>query len=270
MFLPRLRARVRLARLARRLRRRYGRNLSFEIHPNDLMYLWYLRDSVARARATYFSSGDRNTREFEVILEGLGRTLGPELSLLDFACGYGRVTRFLVAELGRDRVTVSDVEPAAVDFVVAALGASGFDPTRRAEDLDHEGRYDVILVASLFSHLPRREWEAWLAKLFGLLTERGVLVFSTQGTSLRVRNARRRGAGRGAHGHARLLLPAVQRDGGPARRGRLWPDLRRTTERSPPWSNRIRWAASWGSTRGRCGGGRTSTSSSGADLPGHR
>ena len=148
------------------------------------MYLWYLRDSVARARATYFSSGDRNTRELEAILEGLGRTLGPHLSLLDFACGYGRVTRFLVTRLGRDRVTASDIEPAAVDFVAAALGVSGFYSTRRAEDLAHEGRYDVILAASLFSHLPRREWEAWLAKLSGLLTERGVLAFSTQGVSL--------------------------------------------------------------------------------------
>lgn len=179
-----LRTWVRLVRLERNLRRRYGRSVSFEIHPDDLMYQWYLRDNVARARTVYLSSGDRNTREFEGILKGLGRTLGPHLSLLDFACGYGRLTRLLVPRLGSDRVTVSDVEPAAVDFVAAAFGVSGFYSVSRADDLDHEGSYDVILVASLFSHLPSREWEAWLTKLYGLLAERGVLVFSTQGISL--------------------------------------------------------------------------------------
>jgi len=148
------------------------------------MYLWYLRGDEARARRTYLSSGDRNIRELEQILDGLGRTLGPHLSLLDFACGHGRLTRFLVSRLGRDRVTVSDIDPVAVDFVTAAFGVSGFYSVGRAGDLDHEGSYDVILVASLFSHLPRGEWEAWLTKLHGLLAERGVLIFSTQGPSL--------------------------------------------------------------------------------------
>src|SRR6185436_4705382 len=40
-------------------------------------------------------------------------------------------------------------------------------------------RFDVIFAASLFTHLPRETFGAWLHRLRSLLTPRGVLIFTT-------------------------------------------------------------------------------------------
>ncbi|MBO1346566.1 MAG: hypothetical protein EBE86_003795 [Hormoscilla sp. GUM202] len=40
-----------------------------------------------------------------------------ESAFLDFACGYGRFTRFLVQEMSPDRILVSDIYSEAARFV---------------------------------------------------------------------------------------------------------------------------------------------------------
>ena len=43
------------------------------------------------------------------------------------------------------------------------------------------GRYDLVFVLSLFSHLPRATWSAWLRRLWDAVAPGGVLVFTTHG-----------------------------------------------------------------------------------------
>ena len=74
-------------------------------------------------------------------------------SILDFACGCGRVTRWMVTTCGAGRVSASDIDPHAVDFVHKTFGVSGFTSTANARDLPRAGPCDAILVVSLFSHL---------------------------------------------------------------------------------------------------------------------
>lgn len=105
-------------------------------------------------------------------------------ALLDFACGYGRVTRFLASGLSPDRVWAADIYTDGVRFVHEQFGVHGvpsvLEPTRFTIDR----RFDCIVVASLFSHLPERTFCGWLQTLYGLLSERGVLVFSVQDESV--------------------------------------------------------------------------------------
>ena len=54
---------------------------------------------------------------------------------------------------------------------------SAIDPL----DLRHEDRYDLILIVSLFSHLPIAAWGPWLERLGRLLEPGGALAFSTLG-----------------------------------------------------------------------------------------
>jgi SAM-dependent methyltransferase len=107
-----------------------------------------------------------------------------DVDVLDFACGYGRLLRFLSLSIDPRRIFASDLQTDAVDFVRGAFGvetlASHADPLR----FDPGRRFDFIWVASLFSHLPEPLFRAWLERLVALLTPRGVLCFSVRDASL--------------------------------------------------------------------------------------
>jgi SAM-dependent methyltransferase len=138
------------------------------------------------------SEGDRDRALFQYFRSGasIAASLGQALRwrfgdppridrLLDFASGYGRVTRFLVREVPAERVWVSDVYEGGVRFQEERLGVRGIVSAVRPEDFRCAERFDAILVTSLFTHLPAERFVAWLRVLLGLLTPRGLLAFST-------------------------------------------------------------------------------------------
>jgi SAM-dependent methyltransferase len=104
--------------------------------------------------------------------------------LLDFASGYGRVTRFLLAEVPAERVWVSDVYEEGVRFQQERFGVHGIVSAVAPEDFAAAGRFDAILVTSLFTHLPEERFVGWLARLLGLLAPGGLLGFSVHGEEL--------------------------------------------------------------------------------------
>jgi SAM-dependent methyltransferase len=105
-------------------------------------------------------------------------------NVLDFASGYGRITRFLVREIHRESLWVADVYEGGVRFQEERFGVHGVVSTVRPEDLDLGETFDAILVTSLFTHLPEERFLAWLRVLFGRLNPGGVLAFSTHDPSL--------------------------------------------------------------------------------------
>ncbi|MGE5234371.1 MAG: class I SAM-dependent methyltransferase [Acidobacteriota bacterium] len=106
-------------------------------------------------------------------------------AMLDFASGYGRVTRWLRRELAPERLWVSDIYAGAVDFQRRCFGVNAFESAVRPQDLAAPRRFDFIFVASLFTHLPRPSFEAWLSRLVDLLEPGGLLVFSVHDAELR-------------------------------------------------------------------------------------
>jgi SAM-dependent methyltransferase len=98
--------------------------------------------------------------------------------LLDFACGYGRSLRFTIQDFGGDRVWGSEILPDAVAYIGDELGAHAVMSTKRPEELEVEGGFDVIFVSSLFSHLPERTFTPWLRALYQRLSPAGLLIFS--------------------------------------------------------------------------------------------
>jgi len=156
--------------------------LDLAIDDRDEM-LGFLGDVFAgdrdRALFGYFRSGAS-------IADSLGQALrwrfgggfGETLRLLDFASGYGRVTRFLVREVPPERVWVADVYAGGVRFQEERFGVHGIVSTIRPEDFACAERFDAILVTSLFTHLPDERFVAWLRVLLGLLAPGGMLAFS--------------------------------------------------------------------------------------------
>jgi SAM-dependent methyltransferase len=109
--------------------------------------------------------------------------------LLDFASGYGRVTRFLLRHFqdgtARERLWISDIYADAVRFQEERFGVRGAVSTILPEDFACAERFDAILVTSLFTHLPEERFVGWLRRLLGLLRPGGMLVFSVHDESIR-------------------------------------------------------------------------------------
>jgi SAM-dependent methyltransferase len=105
-------------------------------------------------------------------------------SVLDFAGGFGRMTRFLVGKHEPVRVWVSDIKSSAVEFQQAQFGVRGFVSTLEPEELIVSEQFDLIFVASLFSHLPEATFGRWVRRLWDMLTPSGLLVFSANDTEL--------------------------------------------------------------------------------------
>jgi SAM-dependent methyltransferase len=162
-----------------------GRQLITKVHPDDEMYLFFTThpNHLNTPLKSYFMSGERMAQNLLDILLKVGKPIDEINSFLEFACGYGRFTRHLLGYLDPEKITVSDVYKNAVDFQKSTFGVEGFYSAFDPNELKLPADYDVIFVASLFSHLPEKTWRPWIAKLFNSLSENGLLIFSTHGPS---------------------------------------------------------------------------------------
>lgn len=156
-----------------------------KIHPRDEIFHFFTThpDHKTTPFKSYFTSGEGMLQRLQEILLETGISLEDVDSFLEFACGYGRFTRHLTMCLDPQKITVSDVYKKAIDFQKSAFGVEGFYSEINPDELDIPGEYEVIFIASLFSHLPKKTWRLWLKKLFNSLKENGVLIFSTHGPS---------------------------------------------------------------------------------------
>jgi SAM-dependent methyltransferase len=157
---------------------------SIDAEDEMLLYDLAMRDGDWDAGlASYFATG----RALASAVGQVARWRGPaDLRLLDFASGYGRVTRFLVREVPRARLCVSDVVRRAVEFQTATFGVRGLVSTTEPDAFACDERFELIFVTSLFTHLPARTFHGWLSRLVRLLAPRGVLAFSVHDASLLV------------------------------------------------------------------------------------
>jgi SAM-dependent methyltransferase len=155
--------------------------LELAIDARDEM-LGFLVDSFEgdrdRALFGYFRSGASIADSLGQVLRWRFGPLGRVGRLLDFASGYGRVTRFLARDVPPERVWVADVYADGVRFQEERLGVRGIVSAIRPEDFVCAERFDAILVTSLFTHLPEERFVAWLRVLLGLLAPGGMLAFS--------------------------------------------------------------------------------------------
>ncbi|HEX6204013.1 MAG TPA: class I SAM-dependent methyltransferase [Thermoanaerobaculia bacterium] len=141
---------------------------------------WHRQGSRQQALVTYFLNGLSAARTVEAVLGWRFGAAGRP-SVLDFASGWGRVTRFLVHGRPAGDLTVSDVDAAAVDFQRRRFAVGGFASTERAADLARGERFDAVVALSLFSHLPEPSFREWLARLTAMVAPGGVLALTVLG-----------------------------------------------------------------------------------------
>ncbi|NEO53677.1 MAG: methyltransferase [Okeania sp. SIO3B5] len=161
--------------------------MKVNIHPQDEMYLYALKNTegnIDEALLRYFSNGKRILDAVKQIVEWHFDGFENISSFLDFASGYGRFSRFLLQEIPAHKIWISDIYSQAVEFQKNLLGVEGIVSTNHPEDYQLNQTFDCIFACSFFSHTPQKTFSGWLEKLYSLLTEKGILIFSTHDLSL--------------------------------------------------------------------------------------
>lgn len=154
-----------------------------DISPADEMFSYPIRlrgASPDDATIEYFRVGHETFAVLDQAVRWAGGSWA-ESRVLDFASGYGRVSRFVADAATTERMAVADILAPAVAFQETHLGVAGVVSATAPAAVDIGGPYDVITVISLFSHLPDKTFRAWLAKLALSLADGGLLLISTAG-----------------------------------------------------------------------------------------
>lgn len=163
------------------------RTFESRIDKNDEMWLFDLRANKGDRRRTaigYFTIGSRILSSIRQIGAWHFGKLGNVGSFLDFACGYGRSTRFLCLELPPDRIWACDIYAEAVAFQQHSYGVNGIVSVPDPASFPSDRKFDYIFASSFFTHMPEKTFGTWLRTLFELLTPGGVLAFSTHDFAL--------------------------------------------------------------------------------------
>jgi len=147
------------------------RTVDQTIHPADQMYTGNSQH--------YFGCGRDAIRKISATLVLTGCT--EPASVLDFACGYGRVTRYLRAAFPDAGVVSSDLMAAAVEYNAQTFGVTGHHSTPDLEDVTFDTAFDLIWCGSLMTHLPEEKAVRLLDVFERNLSDNGVAVFTTHG-----------------------------------------------------------------------------------------
>ena len=162
--------------------------VSGAIDPKDWIF-WFLYNlpvfpTRAAAIDNYFDDGADCAHKFRALVEEQRPITGAQI--LEFAAGYGRVTRHLRKVAPEADVIACDIHPDAVDFVSRHLATPAVASVGVPEKLDLGRRFDVVFVLSFFSHLPQSSWQRWLVSLAAHTALDGLLIFTTHGERSRV------------------------------------------------------------------------------------
>jgi SAM-dependent methyltransferase len=154
------------------------------VHPGDHILNFLLRHtgfaSHEESIAYYFSDGRRSAEKF---MDLVRRNLPPrsgKYEVLEFASGYGCVTRHLLTVENISLCSV-DIHPEAIEFLRREMGAVASISSAFPEALDIPAQFDVAFALSFFSHMPITTWSRWLVRLTQAVKPGGIIVFTTHG-----------------------------------------------------------------------------------------
>lgn len=164
-------------------------SVSSEIHRADFIFRFimghkkFVSDEAAAVRY-YFEDGAKSARQSMDLMRKHCRGLSRKPKVLEFASGYGLVTRHLTADRSID-LESCDIHTAAIDFLQNKLGGRAIQSSRYPETASFPHAYDFVFVLSFFSHMPIVTWTRWLVRLIQSLKPGGVLAFTTHGMASR-------------------------------------------------------------------------------------
>jgi SAM-dependent methyltransferase len=108
-------------------------------------------------------------------------------SVLDFACGSGRVLRFLVKRFPDASFSACDTVKEMVDFCVERFGAKGYYSQPDFDSLSLGAEYDLIWCGSLVTHLTAKDIQKLLRFFERHLRPAGLAIVTLHGDHVAAR-----------------------------------------------------------------------------------
>ncbi len=146
--------------------------VSREVHSRDGMY-------VSDRENHYFSCGREAVTRIAGLL-ALNNSESPS-DILDFACGFGRVARYLRVAFPEANLTTSDLMKDAVDFVSNEFSAKAHYSVANLGDVQLPGTYDLIWSGSLLTHLNESQSTELFKFYSRKLKPNGFAIFTSHG-----------------------------------------------------------------------------------------
>jgi len=108
--------------------------------------------------------------------------INPEMKILDFGCGWGRMIRFYFKDIYKENIYGIDVDPDMINICNETLLYGNYIKCNPHPPTSFEsGTFDFIFAYSVFSHLRDDAALSWIQEFSRILKPRGVLVATTQG-----------------------------------------------------------------------------------------
>ena len=158
-----------------------------DVHPDDLIFRFVMKSPGFKTKEEavryYFYDGANSAKKLNnLVFSELGMSRTAETSLLEFASGYGCVTRHLTSQLAPLTIVSCDIHQAACTFIESVIGVRTILSATAPEDLGVDSdSFDIVFALSFFSHMPDRTWGRWLKSLFDKVKPGGYLIFTTHG-----------------------------------------------------------------------------------------
>ncbi len=162
--------------------------IPIDIHPNDFIFA-FIRDDPTladkdRAPQIYLDSGATTANVLRDVLNQHRPSRQHLFTMLEFASGYGRISRHFRKVIPEADVTACDIHPEAIGFL-REMGIKAELSAGIPEEFNLSRKFDVIFALSFFTHMPRRTWGRWLYALADHLEPQGLLIFTTHGQTSR-------------------------------------------------------------------------------------
>jgi SAM-dependent methyltransferase len=133
---------------------------------------------VGSSGAEMLAEGFRIYALFKGLYEQHVGPLVPSSRVLDFGCGFGRVTRFFLKNIAPENLIGIDQSDD-----VLAVASDRWNPHYKCESLPptnfEDQSFDLIYAFSVFSHLSEEVHDQWLDEFERLLKPGGLLALTT-------------------------------------------------------------------------------------------
>ena len=164
-------------------------NVVSDVHHQDYIFQFLVNNqsfqSEDDAVEYYFNDASNSAKKLSYYISEICNIKDKKFELLEFASGYGCVTRHLANELKDAIITSCDIHKDAVNFIEDKIGNYAIISNSKPELFTTPINYDVIFALSFFSHMPKETWGRWLMSLVAKLKDNGFIIFTTHGLKSR-------------------------------------------------------------------------------------